>query len=148
MRTNKTLLISALLFMLLPMQTWGENSTQVPGYTIHHNALTTDFLSVDVANSYGIRRSKNRGLLNVSVIKNEPGTTGTAVTAKVSASARNLIGQTRELEMKEVKEAEAIYYLSDFPVVDHETLHFTIEVTPAGADRSHTAKLKQEFFPE
>ena len=41
-----------------------ETSTTVEGYTIHHNAPTTDMLEPQIATAYGIQRSKNRGMLN------------------------------------------------------------------------------------
>jgi hypothetical protein len=123
-----------------------ENSTKVPGYTIHHNAITTDQLAPDVARSYGIQRSRNRGLLNVSVIKDVPGTTGTAATATVKATSRNLQGLIRELPMREVRDGTAVYYLGEFPVEHQETLSFTVQVRPQGETTSYTAELSQEFF--
>ena len=123
-----------------------ENATKIPGYTIHHNAITTDQLTPDVARGYGIQRSRNRGLLNVSVIKDVPGTTGTPVTAAVKATSRNLQGVIRELPMREVKEGPAVYYLGEFPVEHQETLNFTVHVRPPGETTSYTAELSQEFF--
>ena len=123
-----------------------ENATKIPGYTIHHNAITTDQLAPDVARSYGIQRSRNRGLLNVSVIKDVPGTTGTAATATVKATSRNLQGLIRELPMREVRDGTAVYYLGEFPVEHQETLSFTVQVRPQGETTSYTAELSQEFF--
>jgi hypothetical protein len=122
-----------------------ENSTKVPGYTIHHNAITTDQLAPDVARSYGIQRSRTRGLLNVSVIKEVPGTTGTPVAATVQATARNLQGLIRELPMREVRDG-TVYYLGEFPVEHQETLSFTVQVRPQGETTSYRAELSQEFF--
>jgi hypothetical protein len=123
-----------------------ENATKIPGYTIHHNAITTDQLTPDVARSYGIQRSRNRGLLNVSVIKDVPGTTGTPVAATVKATSRNLQGVIRELPMREVKDGAAVYYLGEFPVEHQETLNFTVQVRPQGEPASYAAELSQEFF--
>jgi len=123
-----------------------ENVTKIPGYAIHHNAITTDQLAPDVARSYGIQRSRNRGLLNVSVIKDVPGTTGTAATATVKATSRNLQGLIRELPMREVRDGTAVYYLGEFPVEHQETLSFTVQVRPQGETTSYTAELSQEFF--
>lgn len=38
-------------------------------YTVHFSAFTTDILTPEVAKSYRIPRSKNRALLNISVLK-------------------------------------------------------------------------------
>jgi len=146
MRTRTLPALLALLAGLGLGPTLAENATKIPGYTIHHNAITTDQLAPDVARSYGIQRSRNRGLLNVSVIKDVPGTTGTAATATVKATSRNLQGLIRELPMREVRDGTAVYYLGEFPVEHQETLSFTVQVRPQGETTSYTAELSQEFF--
>jgi hypothetical protein len=145
----RTRMLPALLGLLAGLglgPALAENATKIPGYTIHHNAITTDQLAPDVARSYGIQRSRNRGLLNVSVIKDVPGTTGTAATATVKATSRNLQGLIRELPMREVRDGTAVYYLGEFPVEHQETLSFTVQVRPQGETTSYTAELSQEFF--
>jgi hypothetical protein len=146
MRTRMLPALLALLAGLGLGPALAENATKIPGYTIHHNAITTDQLTPDVARSYGIQRSRNRGLLNVSVIKDVPGTTGTAATATVKATSRNLQGLIRELPMREVRDGTAVYYLGEFPVEHQETLSFTVQVRPQGETTSYTAELSQEFF--
>ena len=139
-------LCAALGLLLLTAGATADNSTKVPGYTIHHNAVTTDALSAEVASAYDIRRSTNRALLNVSVIRDVPGTTGRAVPATVTATATNLMGQKREVPLREVREGEAIYYIGDFLVGHREVLNFEVSVTPAGDSRTHKARLTQDFF--
>jgi hypothetical protein len=146
MRTRTLPALLALLAGLGLGPALAENATKIPGYTIHHNAITTDQLAPDVARSYGIQRSRNRGLLNVSVIKDVPGTTGTPATATVKATSRNLQGLIRELPMREVRDGAAVYYLGEFPVEHQETLSFTVQVRPQGETTSYTAELSQEFF--
>jgi hypothetical protein len=140
--------LAALLLACLPLAGMAENSTDIPGYIIHHNAFTTDTLSPEVARHYGLTRSKNRGMLNVSVIKGVPGTTGHSVSAEIAARATNLAGQSREIDLREIRDGEAIYYIGDFRVTHEETLNFTLEVTPEGANHSYTAHLSQQFFIE
>lgn len=124
-----------------------ENSTRVDGYTIHHNALTTDHLSPTIASAYQIRRSKSRAMLNVSVIKDAPDNApGKSVTARVTAVAKNLLGQERQVPMREVREGTAVYYIGDFLVADRETLNFQLSVQPDGSSRTYQASLRQEFF--
>ncbi len=141
-----TTLLAGLLAVVFPFALLAENSTSIPGYTIHHNAFTTDMLSPAVASAYRFRRSKNRGMLNVSIIKDIPGTLGESVAADVKVHASNLTGQTREIPMREIQDADAIYYVGDFRVANQETLDFVLTVTPKGAPRSYTAKLRQQFF--
>ena len=127
---------------------WAENSTRVDGYTIHHNALTTDSLSPKVASAYRIQRSKGRGMVNVSIIKDQSGSTGTPVAGNVTLSSRNLIGQKRAIPVREIREGPAIYYIADFPVGHREQLVFDIEVLPEGGNYPLAASFQQEFFTD
>jgi len=147
MRSLSALLCGAVLLLLSPFAS-AENATRTGGYTIHHNALTTDSLPVQVATAYGIQRSKSRALLNVSVIRDEPGTMGTAVRAEIRAVAKTLYGQIRPIEMREVVEDKAIYYLADFPVANREMLRFEFEVMPEGGRYPLRATMRHEFFTD
>lgn len=145
----KRILLAAAAFALVAAQPAGaDNSTAVGGYVIHHNAITTDNLSQQVANAYNIRRSRERAMLNVSVIRGEPGKVGQPVAAQVKATARNLIGQQREIAMREIREGTAIYYIGDFPVAHKEKLDFFLEVTPAGENTALRAQLQQQFYTD
>ncbi len=145
MKTKMMGLMAGLALSGMSMHSLAENATHVAGYTIHHNALTTDNLAPQVAKAYGIQRSKNRGMLNVSVLKDKAGSVGEPVKAEVEATATNLSGQSREIDMREVMDGGAIYYIGDFRVSNQETLNFALTVSPVGAGRYH-AKLSQQFF--
>ncbi len=132
--------------LLLSSGLMAENSTSIPGYTIHHNALRTSDLQPDIAKTYNIRRSKNRAMLNVSIIKTVPDTTGEPVTAKVTATGKNMRGQVRNIPLREIKESSAVYYIGDFLVENQETVNFTIQVTPEGESKSYTTSIEQQFF--
>ena len=138
----------SILLMALSLSAGAENSTHSSGYTIHHNALTTDSLPVQVANAYGIQRSKTRALLNVSVLHDQADGPGTPVRADVRAVARTLYGQIRPIEMYEVVEGEAIYYLADFPVAHREVLIFDFEIMPEGGRYPLRASMRQEFYTD
>ena len=138
-------LLSLLVTAIAPAA-FAENSTHADGYTIHHNAFLTSDLSPEMASRYGIRRSNNRGMINISIIKEIPGTTGKAVTASVAVTARNLRGQVRNIPLREVKEENAVYYLGDFLVENQEQITFNIQVIPEGTQKPLYATLKQQFF--
>jgi hypothetical protein len=135
-----------MMLLLVPLFASAENSTHTGGYTIHHNALTTESLPAQVASAYGLQRSKSRALLNVSVIRDQPGTMGTPVRAEIRAVARTLYGQIRPIEMREVVEDQAIYYIADFPVANREMLHFEFEIMPEGGRYPLRANMRQEFY--
>lgn len=140
---------AAVLLLCLPVALFAENSTRVGGYTIHHNALTTDSLPAQVASAYGLQRSTNRALLNVSVIRDNPrGGMGTPVHADIRAVARTLYGQIRPIRLREIVESEAVYYIADFPVAHREELLFEFEILPQGERYPLRAQMRQEFFTQ
>ena len=145
---KKILALLAGLLALAPLTLMAENSTHAGGYTIHHNVLTTDLLEPRIAKAYQLTRSSNRGMLNVSVIKDVPGTTGTPVTAKVKAKATNLLGQAREIPLREIREGNAVYYIGDFLVSNNEALNFELDVTPEGSEDAYKARLSHQFVTE
>ena len=136
----------ALLLLLVPLTAPAENSTHANGYTVHHNAIKCDFLTPEVAQAYGVQRSKYRGLVNISVIQEEAGTTGHSVPARIVLTAANLNGVPKPIELREIREGDAIYYIDDFPVTDGEIVVFTLEVTPDGEQQPIHARFSQQFF--
>ena len=113
--------------------------------TVHYSAIPTTTLTPEVAKQYGITRSANRALLNVSVRKGKPGA-DTAVPSVVTAAASNLNGQRQSISLREVKDGEAVYYLGEARVSGNETLSFEIEVTPTERHTPIQVSFRQEFF--
>ncbi len=132
--------------MVIAAPALAENSTSSNGYTIHHNALKADFLTPAIAKAYNIQRSKFRGLVNISVIKESPGTSGKAVKAEIKIDAIALSGIPKEIGLVEIVEDDAIYYIGDFPVIDREIVNFALEITPEGEKRAINAKFSQQFY--
>jgi hypothetical protein len=144
--SNVKYIVTFFTFLLFALPVWAENSTAIPGFTIHHNAIPSASLEPSIARQYGIQRSKFRGMLNVSVIKTVEGTTGEPSEAVVMAKASNIRGQLISIPMRKVTEGSAIYYIGEFRIADQETLNFELEVQPRGETRFYTAKLKQDFY--
>jgi hypothetical protein len=117
-------------------------------YNIHFIAFTTDILSADVAKTYQITRSKNRALVNISVLKKVMGTTGTPSLATVTGTATNLSSQLREMEFKEVREQGAVYYLAEVSVNHGETFKFDMDITPEGHDETYKLSFSEQFVTD
>lgn len=136
-----------LLGALLAGPIQAENATRLGNYTIHHNAFTSEVLAPQVAQAYGIQRSTSRGMVNITVMRDKAGTMGEPVTAQIELQARNLMGQKREdVRLREVREANTIYYIADFPVAHREHLVFDMEVIPEGETSALHARFDQEFY--
>jgi hypothetical protein len=123
-----------------------ESAKDFGDYVVHFNALKTDQLTPGIARQYGIVRSHNRAMLNVTILKKVPGTMGTGVTGSVSASAINLTGQLKVIAMREIKEENAVYYIGEMPITDGETVVFTVDVTPINEASRFTVRFKKTFF--
>ena len=148
MKRRQLLVLLLASALLAPLSALAENSTSAGGYTIHYNAFTTSTLTPEVAKAYGIQRSKFRGMLNVSVIKEKEGTTGSSVPARVDVNTLVLTGQSSRLSMREIKEQGAVYYVGEFPVQNEEKVNFVIEVTPEGSTETVIVNMEQQFFTD
>ncbi len=112
---------------------------------IHYNALPTDELLPDVARAYRIERSKTRGLVTLSALKRNSVGALLPVAAKISIYAVNLNGQLANIDVREIKEGTAIYYLGEFRMAPPDTLKFTATVEVAGEPRREI-RFEQKFF--
>jgi hypothetical protein len=143
-----TVFLLSMLLAIIPPAASAEQAKVFGDYTVHYSAFTTDVLTPEVAKSYQIPRSKNRALLNISVLKKLMGTTGQPVKASVKATATNLSAQLRELEVKELAEHGAVYYIAQATVANEETLRYDISITPEGEAAPFTFSFDQQFFTE
>ncbi len=147
---SKAVYLTAVLLLVASPFAAAEQSKAFGNYTVHYNALRTDNLTPSVAGLYNITRSKNRALINISVIKNEGDNTliGDPVKANISGTVKNLSEQLRELNLKEISENNAIYYIAETPINNEEVLKFSLDITPEGADTTYNLSFQQQFFTE
>lgn len=126
----------------------GATSADIGDYVVHFSAQSTDQLPPEVARAYNIVRSKNRAMLNVSIIResdNMP--VGAAVTVKTV----NLTGQLKTVTMRRIEEpgdVVAIYFIGETPVANRETLVFDISVQPDGESSSSEVRFKRQFYTD
>jgi hypothetical protein len=133
-----------LLFVLFASMAQGEQSTDLGDAVVHYNAVRTDFFDPQIAKAYGIKRSKNRALLTITVLKKRMGLASQPARAQVSAKAVNLSKQVKKLNVREIADGRAIYYIAEFPITNKETLDFTVQVTPEGGQQE-TLSFRQRF---
>ncbi len=143
----KNLIIAGLLFSIVHVVQAGTPAT-FGDYDVHYNAFGSDTLQPSIAKAYDIVRSKNRGMVVISVIKKSPPPMGKPVRANIVLSANNLAGQLRELKVREIDDGSSIYYISEFHISHEEMLSFTLQVMPRGDDASHTVKYRQKFYTQ
>jgi hypothetical protein len=126
----------------------GATSADIGDYIVHFSAQSTDQLPPEVARAYNIVRSKNRAMLNVSVIRESD---SQPVSATVSVKTVNLTGQLKNVTMREIEEpgdTVAIYYIGETPVANRETLIFDISVMPDGQNQASDVRFKRQFYTD
>lgn len=121
------------------------SSAVIGDHIVHFSAQSTDQLPPEVARTYNFVRSKNRAMLNVSVLD---AATKNAVTAMVSVKTVNLTGQLKNITMRKIVEQDAIYYIGETPVANRETLIFDINITPQGAASAFDVRFKRQFYTD
>jgi len=157
MKVINALVALSILFLIIACGRPGGNATvpqaqpasasdiDIGEHIVHFSAQSTDQLPPDVARAYGIVRSKNRAMLTVSVIKED---TTVAVPADITVRTVNLAGQLKNVTMREIQEQEAIYYIGETAVANHETLVFNISITPEGKTEVSDVRFTREFYTD
>jgi hypothetical protein len=130
-----------------PAQPSGDTFQAFGNYEVHYNAVRTDGLTPEVARSYGIQRSSNRVMLNVTILRKDGDRAPRQpVDGTVQVDAYNLNGQLKPIEMRRISEGDAIYYIGEVSISGTEILVFDISVTPQGENKPFKMKLQREFF--
>lgn len=149
MNKLQTLLPAVVLTLVCALPVTAEQYAAMDDYIVHYNAISTHQLPPEVARAYGITRSQNRAMLNVTVMRRGgENALDIAIEGELEASATNLNGQRRDLEMRLIKEQDAMYYVGFVRVTNEETLDFKVSVVPEGADEPIEVAFRQQFFTE
>ena len=123
----------------------GATEKQFGDYTIHYSAFKSDFLSASMAKAYGITRSKNRAVLNITVTKNSSQGLPEPIEADVSSKVFNVYQQTKAINLRKVIDQGSVYYIAEFPVANEEIVNFE---AAASQDKNPIGKVtfQQQFF--
>ena len=143
--------ITLLLIGLMIQPAWAERGElkQVFGnYEVHYIGLTSSFIDAETAAAYDIPRSRNLGYLSVSVLHTGTQSLPQATKADITGTMKNLIGQTREIEFREIVESGAVYYISTFDFYEDEVYRIQLQVTPEGQNRTFDVNFSQKFYEE
>ena len=134
----------ALLALVICGSAWAEQKFKFGEYEVHYVVLPTTFLNNEIADRYDLVRSKDRSLINISVLDGA----AQPIPATISGSARNLLEQSQQLEFDEVREGDAIYYLALLRHGDEEFHRVAIDVTLPDGSSGEIRFQQQMFFEE
>ncbi len=144
---KKTIIIISFLFFTAFVSA-GNEKVQA-GYEVHYIAFGSLSLSPEVAKSYNIERSANRGYVNISVLKQQQDSLSSPVEAVINISAKNLYGQKKNIKLRKIAENDgAIYYISTFKVSSREAINFKAQISPVDSKENIEIKFSQEFYTD
>jgi len=121
------------IFAAISAQASAEIKKDLGDWEVHYIALTTTFLSPEIARANNIVRSGRNALVNISVLNKR---TKEAQEVNITGTARNLLGTSKTLEFTQVKEGKAIYYLASVGFSDKEILRFDIDINQGRSNQN------------
>jgi hypothetical protein len=117
-------------------------------YEIHYSAVSTRFLTPEVARSYGLQRSAGLGLINVSVRERQDDGTTRATNAGVKGSVGLLDDTPKALNFRTVRDNGAVYQLATFRLQYDAPLHFALKVRTDRNAEPERVDFIQRFYLE
>lgn len=110
-----------------------ETSKTFGAYEVLYTVIPSTTLLPEMAAEYNVVRADDQALVNISIRKHLPDGTDVAQAATLQGTYTDLV-QPKNLEFREVREKDAIYYLAQLRFTDRELLRFDIKVAPAMAE--------------
>ena len=129
------------LLLALAGPAGAEQKVAIGAYEAHYVVFPRAFLNAEIADTYGIRRSRDLSIVNLSVLDGE----GAGTRAKIAGQVKNLLGQLSALDFREINEDEAVYYIAEVRHTNREVLRFAIAITPPRT-AAYTLEFQQELF--
>jgi hypothetical protein len=117
-------------------------------FQVHFNAIRTDQLTPGIARAYSIERGASRVMLNVTLLRKMPDGRTTPVDGTVTASAYNLNGQLKDLQMRRIAEGTSVCFIGEVGISGEEIIVFDIDATPVGQPAKFRVQFRREFFSD
>ncbi len=97
-------------------------------YKLFFSAFNSSFIAPDIAVANNIVRGKDKGIVNIALVRE----LGKGVEGKVTGTVSNILQQSQTLEFVAVHEQNTVYYLAPFEFDNEDFLTFKIRVLPEG----------------
>ena len=117
----------ALLCLALPLK--AQQYERVDNYQIHYSAVSTSFLSAEVAAEHNIQRNPAMALLNVSVLEELDDGSTRPVNAQVNGKVGDIGGQAASpLSFRSLRDGDSVSQIAVFRIHDDEPMRFDLDV--------------------
>ena len=143
MRVRISACITLALALLSQLALAQQSETFGP-FELHYSVVNTTFLDAKIASTYGIVRGEKRAIINLAV--REQLANGSEARAMMLQGRTWDLIQNQDLEFREIREGEAIYYIAEFSFINEEWRFFEITFRPAGANQTYTFKFKHQLY--
>jgi len=119
-----------------------NNVFHIGEYTVYLNTSYTKDISNDIAIKYGIKKSDNRIMLNVSILKNQ---SRKSVEGAITIDVTNLLGQKKAVKEMKVVENDSVSYAFFSDISNLETLIYNLSISP---EENYSKKIQytNKFF--
>lgn len=134
----KSLIVLSLV--IFPMLANAQQSERFGDYEIHYSALPTGMLNDSIAQQYGIVRSRTRGMIMLTVMRDNQ-----AVPARIDVLARDPDDNLREIPARQVKDDNWVSYVGTFAINAGEPLIFEVDVRPHAGGGPFEIAFRQSF---
>ncbi|MHA7879777.1 MAG: DUF4426 domain-containing protein [Saccharospirillum sp.] len=139
--------LTATLLGCLALMAQAEQKIDFGNYELHYIVFNSTMLQPDIAARYSIPRSGQLAVVNLSVLEKQPNGVAIPREAEVQLQTRNLLGQTNPIELRMIREQNALYHLGTLRFDHRDVLRFDVTVTIPG-ERTFNTTFSQELWRE
>ena len=108
-----------------------ESFKQYGELKIFYSAFPSAFITADIAKKNNIVRGINRGVVNISVMKQLNKGLNATITGEVS----NIMQQNQTLSFSAIREGTSIYYIAPFKLENEDYLTFKVNLKMNNSDQ-------------
>ena len=138
----KYLIILCSLVLSLNAQADQHNYKNHGDHKIFFSAFNSTFIDPDIAVANQIIRGKDKGLVNIAVVKKA----GSGQPALITGNVYNIFQMSQKLEFFEVREQDTVYYLAPFEFENEDFLTFKISVQSDPSEPAYQLKFQKKMY--
>lgn len=138
----KYLIILCSLVLSLSAQADQHNYKNHGDHKIFFSAFNSTFIDPDIAVANQIIRGKDKGLVNIAVVKKA----GSGQPALITGNVYNIFQMSQKLEFFEVREQDTVYYLAPFEFENEDFLTFKISVQSNPGEPAYQLKFQKKMY--